>query len=626
MKRDALFVAGAFVVALAFRLLPFEAATQGGLRLLSPDAYGHLRRSASVTRSFPHVPFVDSYLNHPDGAVWIWPPAFDLVVGGLTRLAYGREASLFDVAAVSATVPPLLGALHVVPLFFLARLVLSRRRALGATAAYAVLPSAVFWSSFGHADHHVLETLLLLLFLWAAAATARRPTPWGAALAGALLGLALLTWQGAVFVAGLALPWAALAFAPTAPILGAAAFLVAGAGTWLSLAGQPVPFSFVSFGWFQPVLVAALTVPVAAWALTRGPRRLVPGLILLASVAAAVPNAPRLLGAVSRGSAHLVTESGSGIADDFADGGYLSYPPEMLRLIGECRPLLSSPYFSSLKTSVGDLSPGLLLLPLALFFWARTGLRAQRRGRILLVVFGGALLVMTLLQRRNVYYLGVFTALALAETVSRVRPRALRPAVLAGVLAAVVVVPGFAALKKIRAYAGAPGSDLLDLMSRLRLLDPPPVDPAISPELPPGTIPGVMPPWSMGHFVTALAERPAAADPNAYGWRRHCRLYTTPDDAEALQILSAARCRYVITADLRSVLPAYAAVAGRGGIPLAATFSERIHRSTSRNPAPFLTLALDSRTGSRSAEGRFQPQYRIWRVTASPAAAAPSSR
>src|SRR5205085_7439550 len=102
-------------------------------------------RSFSVARHFPHVPTFDPSLDFPNGAVWIWPPLFDLLVGGLARAARGRDVTIEDVAWAGALAAPVLGALHVFPLFAFARRVLSRRRARLAAAAYAVMPGAVLW-------------------------------------------------------------------------------------------------------------------------------------------------------------------------------------------------------------------------------------------------------------------------------------------------------------------------------------------------------------------------------------------------------------------------------------------------------------------------------------------------
>jgi hypothetical protein len=180
--------------------------------------------------------------------------------------------------------------------------------------------------------------------------------------------------------------------------------------------------------------------------------------------------------------------------------------------------------------------------------------------------------------------------------------------------ACIVILPGAPYLARAWAFADGPGYDVLDLFARLRALDPPPMDPSVVPPPAPGAIPGVMPPWSAGHFVTAIAERPAAADPFVYGWRRQCRLFTATDDAEALAILSAAKCRYLVTTDLTPLLPAYADAAGRPPTPTARMFARRVHESDAPHPAPFLERVLDSRTGTRRADGSFQPRFRVFRM------------
>jgi len=484
----------------------------------------------------------------------------------------------------------------------------------------------VLWGSFGHFDHHVAEALNLLLVLaagaWAASARgdARlvRAVPFGAAIA-----LAVLTWQGAVFVAGLSFLWAALALGEAAAVAGLVATALVALGAAATLPPEPVPFSFVSFGWFQPLLLAGATVPLLALATLRAAtarRRALWGILTALGLGVALPGAPRVLEAVFHGGAYVFKGGAGGSADDFSDGGFLFYPPEFLRLVAECQPLLNG--WSSLERAVREISPGFLLVPVAALLWLgaalRRPLRPRAAARLLVAFFAATVFSMALFQQRNVYYLAIFAALALAELLARIVPRRIprraRTSLPAALAVCLVVVPGAPYLARVRAFADGPGYDVLDLFARLRALDPPPVDPSSVPPPAPGSIPGVMPPWSAGHFVTAIAERPSAADPFAYGWRRQCRLFTATDDAEAFAILSAAKCRYLVTTDLVPLLPAYAAAAGRPPAPTAGMFARRVHESDASRPAPFLVRVLDSRTGTRRADGSFQPRFRVFRV------------
>lgn len=627
-----------FALSLALRLSTLPEASRGGTRLLSPDCWCHLRRSVTAARSFPRINVFDAYMNPPDGAVFIWPPLLDLAVGGTARLLHGPRASWEEVARVAAALPPVLGSLNVLLLFVLARRLLGPRRAWAAAAAYAVLPSAVLWSVYGHADHHVAEVTLLLASLLALASAAR-PAPGRvrllrATLAGAALAAGLLVWQGAVFSASLGLFWAVLALGPLAVATALSATGLLAAATAGVLGGTDVPFTFVSFGWFQPAFLLALSAGVAFLTGLRARRtreRAASLALALVLALALLPVVKDLAAAALRGSAYLAARSVAEDPDDFDGRGYRSYPADYLAGVHEARPLLSRPRLASLVSAVRDLSPGLLVLPFAVLLWAVplvTGGGARGKGRLLLALFGGVLLLMVLGQRRNLYYAGVFTALALADASGRVlaRLRLLRPRWGAPALAfGLVLLPGWPHLARIPAYSDAAGPDFLSLLARLKELDPPPADPADLPQLPPGSVESVFCPWSAGHFVTAIAWRPAAADPHAYGWRRQCRLYTATDDGEALSILRSARSRYLLTANLRPLLPRYAAAAGRAPAPpVEETFAVRVHESASRTPVPFLALALESRTGWRAPDGRILPSYRVWKVLDAPVTPGPA--
>jgi asparagine N-glycosylation enzyme membrane subunit Stt3 len=630
-RAEALLLAGAVLAALAVRLLSVPAATEGGLRLASPDSYAHLRRAESVARNFPRVPVRDAWLNHPDGGIFIWPPAFDLLVGGTARLFHGADATRDEVTRVLALLPPLLGALQVVALFFLARRVLSRRRAAIATVAFAFVPAAAIWSQFGHGDHHVAETLLLLLLLLALARAGESGLSGTqglrrALLAGATLAAMVLTWQGAVFAAALSFLWAALALpGPRATAFALSAALLAAFGAVPFALGEDLPFTFVSFGWFQPVLLLAGAAVVAAIAAVRstGRTRAALAAVALLLAAGAAPFAPRLAATVLRGSQYVAIHAAGVALDEVEKGGYLSYPRDFLGVVAEARPLVRPPFGATLRTAIEELSPGFVLLPVAVFAWGR-----RRPDRRLLALFGATLLLMTLSQQRNVYYLAPFAALALGEGLGRFAPRGClrsRAALLAAA-SLLVVLPGLPHYGRIVRYAGAPGTDFAETLLRLRALAPPPADSADAPQPTPGSIPGVFAPWSAGHFVTALSGYPSAADPFAYGWRRQARLYTTTDDGEAERILRETRCAWLFTTDLRAVLPAYAAAAGRPATPLAATFAVRVHESASPRPLPFLELALDSRTAYRTPDGRVVPRFRIFRVRTATEMAEASSR
>ncbi|HEV8578473.1 MAG TPA: STT3 domain-containing protein [Thermoanaerobaculia bacterium] len=599
-----LFLAALLILAFLLRLLTLPALTQGGLRLLSADDYGHLRRAAATVHAFPRVPVFDPYLNHPHGGIWIWPPLFDLAIAAPARLFFGSAASAGQVALVAAWLPPLLGALALLPLFALGKSAFDDTTARLAAFLYALLPGAIAWSDFGHPDQHAAEALAFLTVLAAFARLVSPAEESGAhgrrvLQAGMALALAVLVWQGSVFLA---------------PVVGAAAFLSghARSGAWaLAIAAVlvapfglflPGPVTYVSFGAFQPLFLALCAV-----------------LLLLASygwpgrmAACAVALAATIWPPIANGVKHLALRT-SAAPEAIVHGGYLSYPAEWLRLIAEYRPLLAG----GLGPPIGQLSGGLLLLPVVLFIWARLAwrLRPGWERFLLLSVTTLTILAMALLQRRYVYYLAPLVALAIAWLAVAVG-RGPRGPVLGAALLVACLLPCATPLVELTAAPGAPGPDLLLTLARLAALDPPPGDPLRPGSVRPGEVEGVMAPWSLGHTVTLFTRRPAAADNFGYGFRRQARLLSAPprEDQAAYRLLKTSRCRYLVTTDLRPVLPAYAAAAGRRGLPVEAMLAVRVHESDSVQPLPFLRLVLVSETAWPTAAGRLVPRWKIFRV------------
>lgn len=595
-------------LALALRFLPYRALTQPYLRLLTVDCYGHLRRAVATVRDFPHVPVFDPFLNAPAGGVWIWPPLFDFLIALPARLLGGAAASVPFVAGCAALWPPILGALEVALLWPLARRLLGRRFGLAAVALLALLPAAVRWSVFGHADQHALEALAAVAVLASLpplldavdAASSRRAI----ALTAGALALAVLSWQGAIFLAPLA---AGVALLGGRGRLAAAAIAAAALAVTPFGFGAAGPLTYISFGAFQPLflsLTAALTFAAAAG------RR---GRILAGGVAAvALAWTP-----LRDGILHLARATDGAT---IVDGGYLAYPRAWLALIGEYRPLLAGGFgfdrhaAGVWRVALVDLGPALLALPWALGIWIARWRRDRQGAALVAAVSGAAFLALTLAQSRYVYYLAPIAALAGAELVARAARRARALAVLVAVALVASAVPG---LRHELDPPGPPGLDLVATLGRLGLEQPPPKDPSRIASIRPGEIEGVMAPWALGHFVTLFTGRPAAADNFGYGFFDQAELWTTPpaDDARAQELLARKRCRYLVTFDLRGVLPAYAAAVGRAGAPVAQMLAVRVHESGAARPLPFLERLFDSGSVVRGAGGRLLPLLEVYRVT-----------
>jgi len=192
--RGIFFLAGFFVLALIVRLLNFRLFLHDGIfRPASVDGYYHLRRIFLILSHYPWVPRFDSYIAYPYGADPFWPPLFDWLVASLALLIGGGAADEYTVGVVSTFLPPIIGALTVIPVYFFARRLRGEVAALFAVLLYAVLPGAIAYGSAAFLEYHILEALLPACFFCAMAV--KRSDRWAVA-AGVFLGLAFLTWSG----------------------------------------------------------------------------------------------------------------------------------------------------------------------------------------------------------------------------------------------------------------------------------------------------------------------------------------------------------------------------------------------------------------------------------------------
>jgi dolichyl-diphosphooligosaccharide--protein glycosyltransferase len=304
--------------ALAFgvRALGFRAVFVGDAVVFPiGDAYYHLRRALWIAEHWPALLRFDPLVAYPDGS-WIpWPPLYDLAIAGLARALDGPAA----VEAVAAWLPPLLGALTVLPVFAAAALLGGRGVGLGAALLFALLPPSVQYSDVGNADHHCLVSFLGALWLWGALAAVstlggRAAQSAGAALCATARTALLLTWQGGLLyvavadgaqIAVLGLAGRRGALAGHAAGLALAALAIAAA---LPALGPPVggAWSAIALSKLHVAALAALAVLAAlaaAWEGLRPARGPAPRAARLAVLALAATGAALLLLPGLRGAA-----------------------------------------------------------------------------------------------------------------------------------------------------------------------------------------------------------------------------------------------------------------------------------------------------------------------------------
>ncbi len=214
-----------FGVALLIRvLLPYHFVfTSDGIAFTGNDAYYHMHLVQSLVNNFPHFPGIDPYLLF--GQLYeITPSFFQWLLGTAAWIFSFGSPSPHLVDVLGVYYPAVLGALTVVPVYFIGRVLWGRHghwAGMVAAALVAVLPGEFLGRSIlGFTDQHVMETLLsttMALFLIMALKSSRireitfldfRRLDWGkilrpsiyAILCGIFLGLYIFAWQGALLM------------------------------------------------------------------------------------------------------------------------------------------------------------------------------------------------------------------------------------------------------------------------------------------------------------------------------------------------------------------------------------------------------------------------------------------
>lgn len=152
-----------FLLLFAFlvRMLPlFSIYSNGKIIFIGFDSFYHVRRIVYTVHNFPDTITFDSYLNYPFGFDIGWPPVYDQLIAGLALIIGNGNPSIATIEIVSAIFPALMGALTILPLYYLASTVFEKKTAFISAFILSLIPAHLMISQVGFTDHHVAEVFL----------------------------------------------------------------------------------------------------------------------------------------------------------------------------------------------------------------------------------------------------------------------------------------------------------------------------------------------------------------------------------------------------------------------------------------------------------------------------------
>ncbi|HMC23176.1 MAG TPA: STT3 domain-containing protein [Thermoanaerobaculia bacterium] len=510
----------AFVMALTLRISNAPIAFADGVPLLTPlDELYHWKR---MTWSAQHWPTVLEFDRDRgvQGAFCPWPPLYDFAAGTAARLRGARLPA--DVLAQVAWFPPILGALFVAIATGLLARHADLRVAIASGIALAASPFVATQCWIGSIDHHFLEWPLTFAVLGATCLALRGTDRRSALIAGILLGAAI---TAAMFAQTALLVAAALAFA----ILfffsdGKAAAIGFGiAAMAIVIYRVTRPHGYPDSQWFLGYTHVALFAGAAAASLLQRRNRIV-ALALGVAVVAAVPTA---LGSI-------------------IDGVHFFGGDNWLRTIAEFQPLWKA-RGEDLASYGAGLSTGAILV------WPLAARSIRRRDTI-----AGAV--------------ALFAIVHLALTISsrRFSDASIPLLALAGAMFAASISRPKLAMLALAAVAIPPAVQFVLWMQHPE----PPVTVQRAPWLRAATFlqgqhePGrVLAPWSMGHAIDVIGERPVIVDnfgtmPDPITFERAYDAYLARREDALVQYCRASGVRYVVIENPVSGLQLAATVLG----------------------------------------------------------------
>ncbi|MGB9928048.1 MAG: oligosaccharyl transferase, archaeosortase A system-associated, partial [Methanosarcina sp.] len=163
-------VAVAIITLIAFwvRMLPSANVflPNGVIKFISNDAWYHMRTLHTLLANYPDRLFYNPMTNYPYGSFIHFGPLFDQMMA-ITALVLGFGSPSPDlVNTIGAYFPAVLGALTVIPVYYIGKYLGGHKTGILAAIFIAFAPGQfLFRSLVGVVDHHVAEALFSTFFM-----------------------------------------------------------------------------------------------------------------------------------------------------------------------------------------------------------------------------------------------------------------------------------------------------------------------------------------------------------------------------------------------------------------------------------------------------------------------------
>ncbi len=169
-----------FSIALCIRVFfPYDQVFSGDwIKLTSNDAYFHMRLIDNLVHNFPHQISFDPYIIYPGSDQIITLSFFHWLIASVIWVIGLGSPSQHTIDVVGVYFPAVLGALTVIPVYFIGKELFGRWVGVISASLLAVLPGEFLGRSIlGYTDHDVagaLFTTTAIMFLILAIKTSRQ--------------------------------------------------------------------------------------------------------------------------------------------------------------------------------------------------------------------------------------------------------------------------------------------------------------------------------------------------------------------------------------------------------------------------------------------------------------------